>query len=115
MGALLRHLPGTGSLPASPRGEREDEFQDAEPMKLADLRKLSIKKQVRIRFRFRNGMECVINEHGIAQVPALNSDSGFQPGRGTRCAQASSCWNAALAVDRKKACPGAQASDPRRN
>ena len=46
-------------------------------MKLADLRKLSIKKQLRIRFRLKNGMECVINEHGVAQVPALQAPPEF--------------------------------------
>lgn len=46
-------------------------------MKLADLRKLSIKKQLRIRFRLQNGMECVITEHGIAQVPELNGIPDF--------------------------------------
>jgi hypothetical protein len=40
-------------------------------MKLADLRKLSIRKNLRIRFRLSNGLECVITEHGIAQVPEL--------------------------------------------
>jgi hypothetical protein len=42
-------------------------------MKLADLRKLAIRKQIRIRFPLKNGMECVITERGIAQVPALKS------------------------------------------
>lgn len=46
-------------------------------MKLADLRKLSIRKQVRIHFRLRNGMECVITEHGIAQIPELKSIPDF--------------------------------------
>jgi len=46
-------------------------------MKLADLRKLSIRKQVRIHFRLRNGMECVITEHGIAQVPELKGIPDF--------------------------------------
>jgi hypothetical protein len=46
-------------------------------MKLADLRKLSIGKQVRIRFRLQNGMECVVTEHGIAQVPELKGIPDF--------------------------------------
>ena len=46
-------------------------------MKLADLRKLSIRKQLKIRFQLSNGMECVITEHGIAQVPALRSVPDF--------------------------------------
>ena len=46
-------------------------------MKLADLRKLSIRKQFRIRFVLSNGMECVITQHGIAQVPALKGVPNF--------------------------------------
>jgi hypothetical protein len=46
-------------------------------MKLAELRKLSIRRQSRIRFRIRDGMECVISEHGIAQVPGLNRVPDF--------------------------------------
>lgn len=46
-------------------------------MKLADLRKLSIRKQLKIRFRLQNGMECVITEHGIAQVPELKGIPDF--------------------------------------
>jgi hypothetical protein len=46
-------------------------------MTLADLRKLSIRKQVQIRFRLRNGMECIINDHGVAQVPALKEIPDF--------------------------------------
>jgi len=46
-------------------------------MKLADLRKLAIRKQVRIHFRLRNGLECVVNEKGVAQVPALKAPPDF--------------------------------------
>jgi hypothetical protein len=46
-------------------------------MKLADLRKLSIRKQLKIRFQLSNGLECVITEHGIAQVPALRRVPDF--------------------------------------
>jgi hypothetical protein len=46
-------------------------------MKLADLRRLAIKKQLKIHFRLRNGMECVVNEDGIAQVPALRAVPDF--------------------------------------
>jgi len=46
-------------------------------MKLADLRKLSIKQQTRIRFPLRNGLECVIDEHGIAAVPGLRAIPDF--------------------------------------
>jgi hypothetical protein len=46
-------------------------------MKLADLRKLSIKQQYRIHFRLQNGMECIVTEHGIATVPELKGTPDF--------------------------------------
>ncbi|HEY2016516.1 MAG TPA: hypothetical protein VGH38_23595 [Bryobacteraceae bacterium] len=46
-------------------------------MKLADLRKFTIRKQFHIRFRMRNGMECVITDRGIAQVPDLKGIPDF--------------------------------------
>ena len=46
-------------------------------MKLGDLRKLAIRRQTRIRFPLTNGLECVVNEHGIAQVPALKGIPSF--------------------------------------
>jgi hypothetical protein len=46
-------------------------------MKLSDLRKVTVRKRLRIRFPLSNGMECVVNEHGIAQVPALRAVPSF--------------------------------------
>jgi hypothetical protein len=46
-------------------------------MKLSDLRRHTVKKSVRIRFQLGNGMECIINEHGIAQVPQLSMPPEF--------------------------------------
>jgi hypothetical protein len=46
-------------------------------MKLSELRRLTIRKQMRIRFTLSGGAECLINEHGIAQVPALQSAPDF--------------------------------------
>jgi hypothetical protein len=46
-------------------------------MKLAELRKLAIRQQVKIRFGLRNGMECVVGEDGVARVPALQSPPDF--------------------------------------
>jgi len=46
-------------------------------MNLGDLRKFAIRKQTRIRFPLANGMECVLNEHGVAQVPALKGVPDF--------------------------------------
>lgn len=46
-------------------------------MTLADLRKFAIRKQQKIHFPLKNGMECVISEHGIAQVPSLQGIPDF--------------------------------------
>jgi hypothetical protein len=46
-------------------------------MKLADLRKLTIRKNLKIRFRLSNGSECVVTEQGIAQVPGLGGVPQF--------------------------------------
>jgi hypothetical protein len=46
-------------------------------MKLADLRRAAIKANLRVRFQLSNGMECVLNEHGIAQIPALRAVPNF--------------------------------------
>jgi hypothetical protein len=46
-------------------------------MNLSDLRKVTVKKHLRIRFAISNGMECIVNEHGIAQVPALRAVPSF--------------------------------------
>jgi hypothetical protein len=46
-------------------------------MKLSDLRKITVKKHLRIRFALSNGMECIVDEHGIAKVPALRAVPTF--------------------------------------
>jgi hypothetical protein len=46
-------------------------------MTLSDLRRVTVRKNLRIRFALSNGMECVLNEHGIAQVPALRAVPAF--------------------------------------
>jgi hypothetical protein len=46
-------------------------------VKLLDLRRAAVKKQIRIRFALSNGMECVVNERGIAQIPALHAVPAF--------------------------------------
>jgi hypothetical protein len=46
-------------------------------MKLSDLRRVTVKQNLRIRFSLSNGMECVLNEHGIAQVAALRAVPAF--------------------------------------
>jgi hypothetical protein len=44
---------------------------------LAELRKLTVKKSLRIRFLLPNGMECTVDEHGLARIPALNKVPDF--------------------------------------
>ena len=46
-------------------------------MTLVDLRRLAIRRQSKIRFALRNGMECFISEDGIARVPALKGVPEF--------------------------------------
>jgi hypothetical protein len=46
-------------------------------MTLVDLRRLAIRKQSKIRFVLRNGMECIVSEDGIARVPALKTVPEF--------------------------------------
>ncbi|MGA2131703.1 MAG: hypothetical protein ABSH50_05250 [Bryobacteraceae bacterium] len=46
-------------------------------MTLSDLRRVTVKKRLRIRFALSNGMECIVNEHGVAQVPALRAVPAF--------------------------------------
>ena len=46
-------------------------------MTLADLRKLTVKKSLRVRFLLPNGMECTVDEHGLVQIPALTKVPDF--------------------------------------
>ncbi|MBI4907397.1 MAG: hypothetical protein HY820_27475 [Acidobacteria bacterium] len=46
-------------------------------MKLADLRRLAIRKQLRIRFDLSEHGECLIDEHGTAKVPSLRAVPSF--------------------------------------
>jgi hypothetical protein len=47
-------------------------------VRLADLRRLAVKKQLKIHFRLRNGMECVVNTDGVALIPELRGIPDFQ-------------------------------------
>jgi hypothetical protein len=40
-------------------------------MKLNDIRRLTVRQKVRIGFALSNGMECVVDEHGISRIPKL--------------------------------------------
>ena len=46
-------------------------------MKLADLRRVAVKKNLRIRFLLPNGLECLLDEHGVARVPELRATADF--------------------------------------
>ena len=46
-------------------------------MKLVDLRKIAVRQQFRIRLQISNGLECIVNQHGVAQVPALHGIPDF--------------------------------------
>ena len=46
-------------------------------MTLADLRRAAVKNHARVRFHSRDGMECVVTERGLAEVPALRSVPAF--------------------------------------
>ena len=46
-------------------------------MKLVDLRKLAIKQQQKIRFPLKNGMDCVMDQRGVALVPGLDRVADF--------------------------------------
>ncbi|MEX2262326.1 MAG: hypothetical protein WD696_10260 [Bryobacteraceae bacterium] len=46
-------------------------------MKLSDVRKVTVRKRVRIGFHLPNGMECVLDEHGIARIPGLQAPPDF--------------------------------------
>ncbi|MGB7759168.1 MAG: hypothetical protein WBL61_05020 [Bryobacteraceae bacterium] len=73
-------------------------------MKLADLRKLSIKRETRICFAVADGLECVITEHGIAQVPGLRGAPKFNL-EGELAAAREFRFEPAGAADRKHAAP----------
>jgi hypothetical protein len=46
-------------------------------MTLADLRRAAVRHQQAVWFRLSNGMDCVVNEHGIVQIPELRRKVEF--------------------------------------
>lgn len=46
-------------------------------MKLTDLRKMAIRQQTRVHFRLANGLECVVDEHGIARLAGIRDAPPF--------------------------------------
>jgi hypothetical protein len=56
-------------------------------MTLLDLRKAAIRKQSKIRFALRNGLECEIGEDGVARVPQLNRAPDFNLDQDLEAAQ----------------------------
>lgn len=46
-------------------------------MKLADVKRLAVRRGIDVRFRLRQGRECVIDRHGLARVPGLDGPPDF--------------------------------------
>lgn len=46
-------------------------------MKLLDVRRLAIEERARVRFAIGGGLECVVDEHGLARVPELRGAPDF--------------------------------------
>ena len=46
-------------------------------MKMADVRRLAIRQNLKVHFRLRNGLECVVGEDGIARIPDLKTIPDF--------------------------------------
>jgi hypothetical protein len=46
-------------------------------MKLADVKRLAVRRGVEVRFRLRGGRECLIDAHGLARVPGLDGPPDF--------------------------------------
>src|SRR5690349_5520162 len=78
VGEVLRNVPGeyrrTDRRRRPGRGRTRG---SREVMHLADLRKLAIKSQQRIRFPMKNGMDCLVDERGVALVPGLDRVPDF--------------------------------------
>ncbi len=47
-------------------------------MTLTDLRRLAVRKGLRIRFHLPAGLECVMDEHGMAMIPGLKAPPDFR-------------------------------------
>ena len=47
-------------------------------MKLVDLRKIAIRQKLKIHFRLGNGMECVVNDQGVAELPGFRGRPDFR-------------------------------------
>ena len=46
-------------------------------MRLSDVKRLAVKKQIRVRFTLSDGTYCIVNEHGVGTVPDLQGPPGF--------------------------------------
>lgn len=46
-------------------------------MMLNDVRRMTVRKQVRVKFGLSGGAECVIDEHGLGKVPQLKGPPAF--------------------------------------
>ncbi len=56
-------------------------------MKLADAKRLAVKRGLNIRFSLPDGLECVIDCHGVGRVPGLEGTPSFSLEEGFAAAQ----------------------------
>jgi hypothetical protein len=45
---------------------------------LTDVRRLVVRTGARVRFQLPAGVECVLDEHGVAHIPALKAPPAFR-------------------------------------
>jgi hypothetical protein len=46
-------------------------------MRLAELRKLAVRQRLEIRFTLSQGLECLLDSHGVVRIPALRATPAF--------------------------------------
>ncbi len=46
-------------------------------MKLADVKRLAVRRGVSVRFRLPQARECLVDAHGLARVPSLDGPPDF--------------------------------------
>ena len=56
-------------------------------MKLAALRKLAVRSNLRVRFDLPGGMEGCVDEHGLLRIPSLAGPAGFDVEAELACAE----------------------------
>jgi hypothetical protein len=71
-------------------------------MKLADVRRVAIRKQVRIHFRLPNGLDCTVTEGGLVKIPELKSVPDFNVETILPSVQSFEMEAVGMEVDRRK-------------